>query len=131
GPWLFVGRGSRRERDARVLDAARGDVVRCADHDGGPVGDVDSQRRKCQHANVDGDHLDGGPRRRPAEDQAARGGTRTFSTTEIYIREAEAVREGFGEVFPAGAPDRSLGDRCARSDAGPALPELLAARAWQ
>jgi hypothetical protein len=24
----------------------------------------------------------------------------TFSTTELYIREAEAVREGFGEVFP-------------------------------
>jgi hypothetical protein len=23
-----------------------------------------------------------------------------FSTTELYIREAEAVREGFGEVFP-------------------------------
>jgi integrase len=28
-------------------------------------------------------------------------GHQTFSTTEIYIREAEAVREGFGEVFPA------------------------------
>jgi integrase len=27
-------------------------------------------------------------------------GHKTFSTTEIYIREAEAVREGFGEVFP-------------------------------
>ena len=30
-----------------------------------------------------------------------RAGHRTFSTTEGYIREAEAVREGFGEVFPA------------------------------
>ena len=29
-----------------------------------------------------------------------RAGHTTFSTTEIYIREAEAVREGFGEVFP-------------------------------
>jgi hypothetical protein len=28
-------------------------------------------------------------------------GHTTFSTTELYIREAEAVREGFGEVFPA------------------------------
>jgi integrase len=28
-------------------------------------------------------------------------GHTTFSTTEIYIREAEAVREGFGDVFPA------------------------------
>jgi integrase len=27
-------------------------------------------------------------------------GHASFSTTEIYIREAEAVREGFGEVFP-------------------------------
>ena len=27
-------------------------------------------------------------------------GHTTFSTTEFYIREAEAVREGFGEVFP-------------------------------
>jgi hypothetical protein len=30
-----------------------------------------------------------------------RAGHSTLSTTEIYIREAEAVREGFGEVFPA------------------------------
>jgi hypothetical protein len=29
-----------------------------------------------------------------------RAGHSTFSTTEIYIREAEAVREGFGDVFP-------------------------------
>ena len=29
-----------------------------------------------------------------------RAGHSTFSTTEIYIREAEAVREGFGEPFP-------------------------------
>jgi integrase len=29
-----------------------------------------------------------------------RAGHRTFSTTEGYIREAEAVRDGFGEVFP-------------------------------
>jgi integrase len=28
-------------------------------------------------------------------------GHTTFSTTELYIREAEAVREGFGDVFPA------------------------------
>jgi hypothetical protein len=30
-----------------------------------------------------------------------RAGHRTFSTTEAYIREAEAVRDGFGDVFPA------------------------------
>jgi hypothetical protein len=29
-----------------------------------------------------------------------RAGHSSFSTTEIYIREAEAVREGFGEPFP-------------------------------
>jgi integrase len=29
-----------------------------------------------------------------------RAGHESFSTTEIYIREAEAVREGFGTVFP-------------------------------
>src|SRR5579864_4228653 len=29
-----------------------------------------------------------------------RAGHAAFSTTEVYIREAEAVREGFGEVFP-------------------------------
>ncbi len=29
-----------------------------------------------------------------------RAGHTTFSTTEIYIREAESVREGFGDVFP-------------------------------
>ncbi len=28
-------------------------------------------------------------------------GHTTFATTEIYIREAESVREGFGDVFPA------------------------------
>jgi hypothetical protein len=28
-------------------------------------------------------------------------GHRTFSTTELYVREAEAVREGFGDPFPA------------------------------
>ena len=30
-------------------------------------------------------------------------GTPTSATTEIYIREAEAVREGFGDVFPPAA----------------------------
>ena len=30
-----------------------------------------------------------------------RAGHRSFSTTEGYIREAENLREGFGEVFPA------------------------------
>ena len=29
-----------------------------------------------------------------------RAGHKQFSTTEGYIREAEHVREGFGEVFP-------------------------------
>jgi hypothetical protein len=28
-------------------------------------------------------------------------GHRTFSTTELYVRDAEAVREGFGDPFPA------------------------------
>jgi hypothetical protein len=27
-------------------------------------------------------------------------GHTTFATTEIYIREADAIREGFGDVFP-------------------------------
>ena len=31
-------------------------------------------------------------------------GHRTFATTEIYIREADAIREGFGEVFPTLPP---------------------------
>jgi integrase len=35
-------------------------------------------------------------------------GHASFSTTELYIREAEAVRDGFGEVFPA-LPDDLLG----------------------
>jgi hypothetical protein len=35
-------------------------------------------------------------------------GRRNFGTTELYIREAEAVREGFGEVFPP-LPDELLG----------------------
>jgi hypothetical protein len=30
-----------------------------------------------------------------------RAGHSTFSTTEIYIREAESIRQGFGEPFPA------------------------------
>jgi hypothetical protein len=29
-----------------------------------------------------------------------RAGHASFTTTEVYIREAEAVREGFGAVFP-------------------------------
>jgi len=37
-------------------------------------------------------------------------GHTTFSTTELYIREAEAVREGFGEVLPA-LPAALLGNR--------------------
>lgn len=35
-------------------------------------------------------------------------GHATFSTTELHIREAEAVREGFGAVFPA-RPDELPG----------------------
>ena len=35
-------------------------------------------------------------------------GHTTFSTTELYIREAEAVREGFGAVFPT-LPESTLG----------------------
>jgi integrase len=38
-----------------------------------------------------------------------RAGHSTFSTTEGYIREAEAVREGFGEVFPP-LPECLLGE---------------------
>ena len=37
-----------------------------------------------------------------------RAGHSTFSTTELYIRQAEAVREGFGDVFPT-LPDSLLG----------------------
>ena len=29
-----------------------------------------------------------------------RAGHKSFATTEIYIREADAIREGFGEPFP-------------------------------
>jgi integrase len=35
-------------------------------------------------------------------------GHRDFSTTELYIREAEALREGFGDVFPP-LPEELLG----------------------
>jgi integrase len=35
-------------------------------------------------------------------------GHTTFATTELYIREAEAVREGFGDVFPP-LPEELLG----------------------
>jgi hypothetical protein len=46
-----------------------------------------------------------GPRRCPRRGDdplkiKQRAGHSTFSTTELYIRQAEAVREGFGEVFP-------------------------------
>ena len=37
-----------------------------------------------------------------------RAGHSTFSTTGLYIRQAEAVREGFGQVFPT-LPDSLLG----------------------
>jgi hypothetical protein len=37
-----------------------------------------------------------------------RAGHSTFSTTEGYIREAEAVRDGFGDVFPP-LPEAALG----------------------
>jgi hypothetical protein len=37
-------------------------------------------------------------------------GHAAFRTTEIYIREAESVREGFGEVFPA-LPETPAGPR--------------------
>jgi hypothetical protein len=30
-----------------------------------------------------------------------RAGHTNFKTTQLYVREAEAVREGFGEPFPA------------------------------
>jgi hypothetical protein len=39
-----------------------------------------------------------------------RAGHEDFKTTQGYIREAEAVREGFGEVFPV-LPSSLLGDR--------------------
>jgi integrase len=35
-------------------------------------------------------------------------GHRDFGTTQLYVRDAEAVREGFGEVFPP-LPDELLG----------------------
>jgi integrase len=34
-----------------------------------------------------------------------RAGHKSFSTTEVYIREAENLREGFGEPFPSLPPD--------------------------
>jgi hypothetical protein len=52
-----------------------------------------------------------------------RAGHATFSTTEGYIREAEAVREGFGEPFPALpasllGPPGSLGPLSDKSELG-------------
>jgi hypothetical protein len=44
--------------------------------------------------------MDGDPRDDPLKIKL-RCGHASFSTTEMYIREAEAVREGFGEVFLA------------------------------
>jgi hypothetical protein len=35
-------------------------------------------------------------------------GHKSFSTTMLYVREGEAIREGFGEPFPA-LPDCLLG----------------------
>ena len=43
-----------------------------------------------------------------------RAGHASFSTTEVYIREAENLRDGFGDVFPGlppGAHRRSIGPR--------------------
>ena len=34
-----------------------------------------------------------------------RAGHRRFETTQIYVREAESLREGFGDVFPPLPPD--------------------------
>jgi hypothetical protein len=43
-------------------------------------------------------------------------GHTTFSTTELYIREAEAVQEGFGVPFPACQRPSSESPRIARGD---------------
>jgi integrase len=58
-----------------------------------------------------------------------RAGHSSFSTTEGYIREAEAVRDGFGDVFPslpasllAPAPTTELGSK--RSKIGPRRRDL-------
>jgi hypothetical protein len=48
----------------------------------------------------DGLHVDGHPRRRPAPHPAPRRTLGVQRTTQGYIRQAEAVREGFGDVFP-------------------------------
>ncbi len=58
-----------------------------------------------------------------------RAGHASFATTEIYIREAENLRDGFGDVFPALPPELTggrLGQGLGQVDALPAdLPGIL------
>jgi integrase len=59
-----------------------------------------------------------------------RAGHATFSTTEIYIREAEAVREGFGEPFPP-LPECLIGSVTVRDCGGTDAPIWLKNKAFR
>jgi hypothetical protein len=67
----------------------------------------------------------GGAWRRSPPHQAAR---RAFPTTELYPREAENLREGFGEVFPA-LPPELTGTRLAQ--VAPPSCRLTGKYGWQ
>lgn len=95
--------GTRRARDASharprrrlaQLPHARRSHARRTPYDG-----PHAQGAHAARLASDGDHVDGHPRRRPAPHSAPRG-AHVVRDDAGYIRQAEAVRTGFGEVFP-------------------------------
>ena len=70
------------------------------------------KRAKCSLSSRLSTDESGAKRGRRGDDPLRikqRAGHRSFSTTEGYIREAENLREGFGEVFPP-LPESLFGD---------------------
>jgi hypothetical protein len=53
-----------------------------------------------------------------------RAGHESFATTQLYVREAEAIREGFGEVFPPLTPLLEPSPTGERSEIGPKRRDL-------
>ena len=53
-----------------------------------------------------------------------RAGHESFATTRLYVREAEAIREGFGEVFPPLTPLLEPSPTGDRSKIGPRRRDL-------
>ncbi len=53
-----------------------------------------------------------------------RAGHESFATTQLYVREAEAIREGFGEVFPPLTPLLEPSPTGERSKIGPKKRDL-------